>query len=52
MKKIFVVLCLVLLASCEAGKFPSQRERLHNMGRENICQTNPGRCIDGTDIAW
>ena len=52
MKKLFAVLCLILLASCEAGKLSPQRERLHNMGQENICQINPDRCIEGTNIAW
>ena len=49
-KKFFVVALLLLLTACEAGKFTPERNRLHEMGREGICEQNPKRCIDG--VAW
>lgn len=53
MKNVICLLFFItLLAACEAGKFTSQRNRLHNMGREKICAQNPARCIDGTNIDW
>lgn len=51
MKK-YILLLLLLLSACEAGKFTPQRNRLHNMGREGICEQNPSRCIEGTNIPW
>jgi len=53
MKNIVIIfLFLIVLSACEAGKFTPQRNRLHTIGRENICQQNPYRCIDGTNIDW
>lgn len=53
MKKIIICFCLIaFLAACEAGKFTPERNRLHNLGRENVCEKNPQRCIDGTNIEW
>ena len=53
MKKILIALSTILLLSaCVAGDFEEKRERLHNMGKEDICQQNPQRCIKGTNIDW
>lgn len=53
MKNIIIALFFItLLTACEAGKFTPQRNRLHTMGREGICEKNPSRCIDGTNIDW
>lgn len=53
MKKILICCCLIaLLAACEAGKFTADRNRLHNLGRDGVCEKNPQRCIDGTNIEW
>lgn len=53
MKRIFITLLIILsISACEAGKVTPQRERLHNMGKENICRENPQRCIKGTNIDW
>ena len=47
-----LLISICLLNACTAGKFTPQRNRLHNMGRENICAQNKQRCIEGTNIAW
>lgn len=52
MRVITAAFLLFLLAACQAGNFTPQRNRLHNMGRENICETNPQRCIEGTNVEW
>ena len=55
MKKIIICLFSILLFSaCEAGKFDDNRNRLHNMRRDNICEKNPQRCVeaDGTQVDW
>lgn len=55
MKRLIICcIALFLLASCEAGKFTPERYHRHNMGKENICEKNPQRCIevDGTSIDW
>lgn len=50
MKKLCLVFCLLLLAGCEVGKFTPEREKLHNMGKENICEKSPERCVN--DVPW
>lgn len=51
MKKIFIIFCLLVLCSCEVGKFPENRERLHNSGvGKDFCEKNPQRCYQG--IPW
>ena len=53
MKKIIICCCLLfLLNACTAGQFTPERNRLHNMGRENVCEKNPQRCIEDTGIEW
>jgi len=53
MKKIiFMLFLFVFIVACEAGKFTPQRNRLHNMGREDTCSRNPSLCIEGTNIPW
>ena len=53
MKQILMtILTILLVSSCVAGNFEEKRDRLHNMGKENICQQNPQRCINGTNIDW
>ena len=53
MKKILICFCLfTFLTACEAGKLTPDRERLHTMGQTEICEKNPDRCIDGTNIPW
>ncbi|MBQ8465669.1 MAG: hypothetical protein IJ545_06635 [Alphaproteobacteria bacterium] len=55
MKKIIICLLTVfLMNACEAGKFSEERNRLHNMRRDNICEKYPHRCIevDGTQVDW
>ena len=50
-----IVFCLSLmcfLGSCVAGEFTPERNRLHNMGKSEICAKNPSRCIEGTSIDW
>ena len=46
---LFLILCVT---ACEAGNFEDKRNRLHNMGREGVCQQNTQRCIKGTNIDW
>lgn len=42
---------VLLLSGCVIGKFPENRERMHNMGTdEKFCQQHPDRCYQG--IPW
>lgn len=53
MKKIIFILCgIFLLSACTVGEFKEDRIRLHDMGKKDICQKNPQRCIEGTQIEW
>ena len=53
MKKLITSIFLgSFLAACVAGKFTPERNRLHEMGRVGVCETNPSRCVEGTDIDW
>lgn len=51
MKKFLMALLLVMVVSgCTAGQFEEKRNRLHNMGREGICEQDASRCVDG--VPW
>jgi len=53
MKHFLLYISLILFtAACVAGDFKPERNRLHNMGKTGICEKNPDRCIDGTNIDW
>lgn len=53
MKKSFLFLSLVFfITACVAGEFEPERNRLHDMGKTGICEKNPDRCIEGTNIDW
>lgn len=43
---------MLFVTACVAGDFKPERNRLHDMGKTGICEKNPSRCIDGTNIDW
>jgi hypothetical protein len=51
---VFYLLISIFVASCAAGEFGEKRNRLHNMGQEDICIRHPERCItiEGKQIPW
>ncbi len=52
MKKVFLLFVITMLGACVvSGDFPENRNRLHELGRDDVyCQKNPDKCIDG--IPW
>lgn len=51
MKRVLVALLLtVICCGCTVGEFDEKRNRLHNMGREGVCEQDPSRCVDG--VPW
>jgi len=55
MKKVIMFTLLFTLFGCtliEVGKFPEEREELHERRNYNVCDKNPDRCIKDTNIPW
>ncbi len=51
MKKFILLFLLFLIGCVVAGDFSEDRNRLHELGRdEAYCQKNPDRCVNG--IPW
>ena len=51
MKKFLLFFLLFLNGCVVAGDFPENRNRLHNLGKdEAYCEKNPDRCIKG--VPW
>ena len=57
MKKLILFSLLFTLFGCnfsliEVGKFRDEREALHEKRNYDVCDDNPDRCVQDTNVPW